>query len=379
MTISTLRISFIMTETILDLHRGKAGPMPLASYVSEPGYIDIVDAVQRGDAAPLRLCMPWPYTGGQHFWNAYLYDQEPADAGGKLCFEKLVPLRLPQLAEKIEANIPDLVPPENVRMEIKGYYYPYGTGLVVTATLSGAFDIKRAGSLAFELRFGKVHRMTWPGEAVTEPLMLEQLLVSALNRLRTVGFGDGIAGVRSQIFSLATVLRGSEVDPNQPLVPDSPTHRLLNGLAGWVKDWAGLRPPALVDGTTQLRRQRATAWPSNVLCAAKRGRAVWFPGHFLPASPGRRLSCYHHNLCFGSLQAESLLMLTAEVSDVFAGAPAVPASIQRLGRISAGLLARLSGGKKSYRSDSLRAQIAQSDQLADVNALRQRFGMPAIA
>ncbi|MDQ3562579.1 MAG: hypothetical protein M3436_00035 [Pseudomonadota bacterium] len=53
----------------------------------------------------------------------------------------------------------------------------------------------------------------------------------------------------------------------------------------------------------------------------------------------------------------------------------MPNSIQRFGRLAAGLLARLHGGVRTYRSDSLRAQIAQAGELPDVNGLRRRFGM----
>jgi hypothetical protein len=38
-------------------------------------------------------------------------------------------------------------------------------------------------------------------------------------------------------------------------------------------------------------------------------------------------------------------------------------------------LARLHSATKTYRSNSFRAQIAQSAQLKEVNALRKRFGM----
>jgi len=135
MTINALRLSFVVTENILDLQRGTGPAMPLGSLVNEPGYINIVNIVQRGGAAPNQLQMPWPHRAGNHFWDAYLQDKLPGDAGGKLCFEKLVPLRLPRFVEKIEMVLPE-PGPTSMRLGIEGFYYPYGTGLLVTAALN---------------------------------------------------------------------------------------------------------------------------------------------------------------------------------------------------------------------------------------------------
>lgn len=379
MTISALRLSFIFTETILDLQRGAGGVMPLGSFVTKPGYTDTVDALRQGGTAPLELGLPWPYPVGQHFWDAYLHDKQPGDAAGKLCFEKLVPLRLPKLFKKIETELPNAPAATVARVGIEGFYYPHGTGLLVTTALEGAFDAAMAGGLALRLRYEKVYRPTMSPAGPAASLNLEQLATYALNRLRELGFGSGVSGKRSDLFSIATIVRGDNVDPTQPLAPDGQTHRLLNGLAAWIHPWQQLQAPALQAGESQLYVKTATAWPGNVLFAAKRGRAVWFPGLFLPApSPLHKLACYHRNLGLASLQADSLLMLAAAVEDAFAQPALVPNAIQELGRLAGGLLARLHSGTKTYRSDSLRAQIAQSEQLQDVNTLRQRFGMDPI-
>lgn len=384
MTIDVLRLSFVVTETILDLQLGTGSAMPLGSLVSEPGYIDTVDTVQHGGAAPLGLQMPWPYRAGNHFWDSYLHDKLPGDAGGKLCFEKLVPLRLPKFVEKIETDVQAFAP-ASARLGIEGFYYPHGTGLLITATLIGELDFAAAGNIVHSLRSSKVYKSPWPTQAAGS-LNLEQLMTAALDQLRKLGFGDGVSGARSAPFSIATVLRGKAVDPDQSLAPDGDIHRLLNGFAGGVPNWQHQPAPPLVAGSTQLDLKKDTSRNGNVLLAAKRGRAVWFPGYFLPpkpilpaAPPQHQLGCYHRNLSVGSLQVESLLMLAAEAESVYAKGALVPASIQRLARIAAGLLARLYSGSKCYKSGSLRAEIAQSAQLEDVNALRQRFGMPPIS
>lgn len=379
MTIQALRVSFVFTETILDVQRGVGGATPLAGFITEPGYIGTVDALQKGIAAPLDLRLPWPYPAGQHFWDGYLHERQPGDAKGKLCFKKIVPLRLPKLAEQISISPADAPNDVTVRAAVEGFFYPHGTGLLITATLGGAFDIEAAGRLALQLRYDKVYGLTLPGKVPAQGLTLNQLATRALDRLREAGFGGSVSGIRSEMFSIATVLRGDNVDPNQPVTADGPSHRLLNCLSGWVKAWRHLQAPALQADVTQLRLKTATRWPGDILFATKRGRAVWLPGRFGPVSPPVHwLACYHRNLALGSMQTESLLMLAAAVEEDFAQPALVSNAIQKLGRNATGLLARLHSGIKTYRSDSLRAQIIQSAQLGDVNALRQRHAMDPI-
>jgi hypothetical protein len=369
MILNALRLSFLFTETILDPDRGKGAS--LQSFFTEPGYIGTIDELRAGRAAPLELGLPWPYPVGQHFWDAYLSERHAGDASGKLCFEKLVPLRLPKFLEKIE-----MVSPGIARVGVEGFYYAHGTGVIVTATVEGDFDTTKAGNLALGLRYDRIFQPNWSGSR--GPASLDQLATEALDRLRREGFSTGVTGTRSNLFSIATILRGKDVDPNQPVAPDGDTHRLLNGLANWVRAWQQLTPPPLVAGKTELRIKSATAWPGNVLFAGEHGRAVWFPGLFLKTSqPRHLLSCYHRNLSLASLQAQSLLVLAAAYQGDYPQGMLAPAATQRMAKLAAGLLGRLYGGKNTYRSDSLRAQIGQSAQLQDVNALRQRFGMPS--
>lgn len=371
MAIKALRISFVFTETILDLQLDVAVGAPLEGFVTEPGFRNIVDDLQNQKPAPLGLMLPWPSPVGHHFWDYYLNQRTPEYADGKLCFEKLVPLRLPKLADKVEA---DLASKSRVTME--GFYFTYGVGLLITVDLSGEFDLATAGDLALRVRNNKIFKTTLaPTDA---SLSLQQVATTALNRLRTMGFGAKVAGTPNGLFSVATVVSCDGVNPNQPLKPDGEVHRLLGGLSGWVNGWRGLSLSPPVSGETQLRT-RTSDRPGDVLYAAKRGRAVWFPSLFDPKSTRHSLGCYHRNLTLGSLQAESLLGLASAVEETFAEAAIPSTAIQRLGQLAAGLLARLHGGAKTYASDSLRAQVAQSRALPDVESLRKRFGMIPIA
>lgn len=371
MIIKDLRLTFVLTETILDVQTKLAPGTPLSAFVTQPGYIQTVERLQRGGEAPLdfALRLPWLHPEGHNFWNRYLHDKAARDATGKLCFDKLVPLRLPGLAEAITATLPEVG-----RVRIEGFYYPFGVGLLISVDLVGAFDIAAAGTLALKVRNDRIYHPSWAAPP-SQPMNFNQLATAALDRLRALGFG-GIAGQRSDPFSVATIVLGNGVDPTQPLVADGDVHRLLNGLANWIHPWQQVAPPALQDGVTRLDLRSAAVWPGHVLFAGKRGRTVWFPGLFTRA-PGEihSLGCYHRNLAIGSMQTESLLMLAAAVETALTQPAPVPNSIQSLGRMAAGLLGRLFTGKKTYRSDSFRAQIQQSGQFHEVNALRQDLGM----
>lgn len=375
MTINALRMSFIFTETLLDFQKYGAPVAALTGFASKLGYIGIVDALQQGGTAPLSLSLPWPHPVGQHFWDFYLHHKAPGSAPGRLCFEKLVPLRLPKVVDKVAVVLPGVAAQTTARATLESFYFVHGIGLLLTIALEGAITHADAGAYAISLRYDKVYEPAWPGEGAAAAVTLNQLGTAALDRLRKLGFGSGISGTRSELFSIATVLRGDGVNANQALVADSPDHRLLNGLAGGVRAWSQVAAPALIAGRTQLSMRQSTAWPGNVLFAAKRGRAVWFPGQFLPTSqPSHGLACYHRNLALASLQTESLLGLAAAAEYEFAQ-PGVPSEIEELGQLGVGLLARLCSGAACYRSSSLQAQIAQSAQLADVNALRARLKM----
>jgi hypothetical protein len=386
MTIALFNLTFVYTETILDVQRGLPAEAPLADFVTEPGYIDNVDKVLGGSPGALGLTMPWPHPNGQHFWDAYLLEKQARDATGSLCFKRLVPLRLPKLAESFQAALPGVAQAAQPRLGLEGFYFPHGTGLLIKAAVAGSFDTAQAGHAALSLRYDKVFRTCWSASDTQADLCLDEVATAALDRLRQQGYGKGVSGRRSEMFSIATITRGDGADPLKPLAQDGPDHRLLNGLVSWIPDWEKkpLGPP--VAGVSQLRVKDQTAFPGNVLFADKRGRAVWFPSQFLPPTPPRsRLGCYNRNLGAGSLQVESLLMLCDLIEEAFSQGGPVPASIQRLGRLAAGLLGPLYGvglvsswGPRLYRSDSLRAQIAQSRQLPGASALRQRLGMPAI-
>jgi hypothetical protein len=367
--IKDLRITFIFTETMPGLSEQVQQSAPLAAFVSKPGYVQIVDRLRQGDSAPLDLCMPWLHPHGQNFWRDYL-DTPPQDAKASLCHDNLVPLRLPRLFGVTTHGFPP-----GSRVLLESLYFPFGTGLMISTLLRGQFDIASAGAHALSARYDKAYRIG----TSEQPMTLEQLATAALDDLRLKGFGRGVTGRRSKLFSVASIVRGDGADPKLPQSTGGKVHCLLNGLSNWTRAWADLAPQPLKDRETKLDTKTTTAWAGDLLFAGKRGRAVWFPWTFSSgAGQIHSLGCYHRNLSFASLQTEALLILAAEVAAEMALPTPTPNKVQWLGRRAAGLLGRLHSGVKCYRTDSVRAQIEQSDLLTDVNALRQHFNMPSI-
>ena len=373
MQLDRIRLSFLFTETLLDL-QGAAAGAPLEGLLEEGGYVSTVDTLQAGGAAPLDLVLPWPHPVGHHFWDYYVHAKRPGKADGALCFSKLVPLRALKVADAVDCSLPG-----GPRVTLEGYYMPYSVGLLLTVELAGAMTVQAAGDLALQVRYGPVFTPVWNGVAAGA-LRLEQLATQALDRLREQAFGAEAAGTPGQMFSVATILAASGVNPNTAIVTGTPTHRLLNGLSSWVKTWSQLSPPAPQDGVAKLKTRTNSTFPGDMLFAAERGRAVWYPGLFgLPAGTVHSLGCYHRNLAVGSLQVEHLLGLASAIEGRFKGPQMVPNSVQKLGGLVGGLLAQLYKGEKTYCSDSLRAQIAQSQALAEAESLCARLGLPGVA
>ena len=387
MLITMLRLSFAQTETSLD-RQGRSGGAPLENFASRAGYVDIVDAVRKDAAMSLGLTMPWQYPVGNHFWDKYLHDKVAGDARGNLCYDKLVPLRLLQCAEKVTISMSDLLPATACRATLEGYFYPHGTGMLASVDLLGQFDAAAAGRVAQVARWDKVYRSQPPNQIIPpHDENLNATMSNALVTLRETGFGKEFSGARSELFSIATVVQGEAIDSSVAVREDSDIHRMLNGLASWDRMFSERPAPKLVEDNTTLHLKKETAgFPGNLVVAAERGRAVWFPKYFGPAPasrPRHLLGCYHRNLSVGSLQVDSLLMLAAAVKDEFESGATVPSSIRKLGEIATGLLrafcdGRDSAGKDTYRSESFRLQIAQSKHITEVNALCQHLGKPPI-
>ena len=288
MRINDLRLTFIFTETILDPPLIGGVAMPLARFVTEHGYPDVIDAARNG-RAPLQLELPWPYSPGQHFLDLRPHDRMSRDASGNLCFEKLAPLRLGKLVKKIRAVLPqEFAQSSRARLGIEGYYYPHGIGLLITAILEGEFDITKTGDLGLETAVWRRLPAVMAGNRLPQNSSSGS---SSLQPWRSIACASS-ASARESTACVAACSRSPpscvattsiEIDLLSRQRGPSPAQRT----ADWVHGWRGHQAPQLVAGSTKLLISRRMAWPGNVLYGLNEGGQCGSRGNFFR----RRLRC----------------------------------------------------------------------------------------
>jgi len=370
MIITRFRASFIQTETIPEAWRIVAAP--LRALTMELGYARLIDTLQRGQEGTLGLQLPWPRPSGQHFWERYLHHMTPGRATGRLCFERLVPLRYPGPVLRLRPELARNGQPVTAHLTLEGFFYPFGIGAIATVTVEGEFDLAETGEVAQAIRKSKAYRPTDLAAGAAEPpVTLDRMLGDALTKLAATGFSETAGGERGLPLSVVTVLTGRAAATE---LTDE-VRALLGGLTHWTST-----PQNAAEGRfARLKTRRATSRPGDILAAADRARVVWFPMSFDErVDPVHTLACYHRNLVFATLQTESLLALGASIERSYAQSAIVPNTLQRWGDLATDRLAELLAGRQTYRSNSVRAQILSSDRLTAVAALIARYCKPAL-
>lgn len=373
--IHDLRLSFIWTETCLDLIRDVESPgtgiAPLAFLGRRPSYARRFEEALEGGNVPLDLEAPWPRPSGQYFWTYYLEGCTPGRVSGVRAWKALVPFR-GEVPATVEA--PWLQPG---RLTLEGYFYPHGLALVVTASCRSALTPGEAVEKAFEIRRTKRYSVEWPSREGSDVLALDALASRALFELRRRSFLFAGVDDRSVTpFSVTTVVQGEGVDPGAQPQRGGKVQRMLEAVTTWWPTWRYDELPELENATLKIRR----APPSHVLYGHKRGRAVWFPALFTQKGGDlHSLSCYHRNLVLASLQVESLSGLVAVTAKQIDEGAWLAASHQECARRAAGILGRMYGGVATYKSWSPRVQIEQNDLVPVVNRVRDYLDMSPLS
>lgn len=364
--ISDLRISWIWTETFPDL---LSSPSPLQSpwgeLMSGSDYATAFASAQAGGGA---LLLPWGATESNHihyFWTYYL-EQNPYQVPADEAYRRLVPFR-GRTPAKVLASV------DEARVILECYHYPHGLGLVVTLQLKQDLPLKKAVGLAVDAARTDDHEVTWP-DGSTGQVSVTQLGFQTLDRLRASTFGAGTVQGRRSIkpFSVATVVRGSGVDPKVANTQDSDVHRALEALCRWSPNWENDVLSPMAGRTIPIRQAPASHW----LYGTDSGRAVWFPDSFA-ATTGKKssLGCYHRNLLLASLQTESLCQLMVLGRERMMLNQPVSIALNKVLRNGAGVLGRLYGADKAtYRSASPTRQIDDNGWTQAVNYIRHQVG-----
>jgi hypothetical protein len=348
-TISSLRLSMIWTSPV----RVPAATA-IAPLADDAAYEQVFAAAQ---AAPARFAPPWPPVSGALFWTYYL-SRKAATADGATCRRHLVPVR-----ERLPAVATSLA---GVRLVLEGFYAHTGIAVVLSAQLTAPLDSPLgAGDVidrATALRRDQVL------DTAAGVQRADEVAAGALARLTAEVTGTALppGTLPDPVFSIATVVQLDGLCEPTAVAQGDERHRFVDALAHLDHDWRTTVLPDLA--TRRLDTKQAPA--SHLLYARNRARTVWYPTHARAGTDHpTRLSCYHRNLTFASLQTELLLGYSAKISQL-GQAPSVRES-DDLGRAQR-MLQRLYG-RTSYRSGSVLAQItARKDE---VNQARLALGL----
>ena len=374
---SDIRISFIWVETVLEGLRDTPRPgarlallnsrIPFAPFFEkareQPVPID--------DSSGISLQAPWPKPTGQRFWQPYLDQTPPSSVSGEQAWKSLVPLRA-KLPFRITSSAVAALPFFDV------FFYPCGLALLGTVRLSTNLSLEAAVEEAFKIKRDKIFTVEWP-EGPQQSLSLDAVAERAADAMRKWAWGEGSVPHRTDLdaFTIFTVTQGKGVD----LIPLSKTPDIQRALAA-VTNW---RPTWKTDPSADLEKVRVSSHKTpaseaqSLVYGGKRGRALWFPDLFAGSPTGSSLACYHRNLSQASLQVETLCGFARETAQQLADNKDLSFFEAECTRNAAGILGRVYGGKKSYRSWSLRAQIDNNDFVDDINAIRAFAGWTPLA
>ncbi len=371
------KLSLLWSETVLDLLQEETplkAPMRFLgrNYSYETRFADAVreqvvlltaKLQPRGELAP-----PWPKPIGQRFWMYYLKKRKLDEVSGREAWNALVPFRIrPRF-------MPEAAPPVDSVLS-EGFAYPHGFAWVLTLECRGTFTPEDVAGTAQELRRTRLMTVTWEG-GTSEQCSVDTLAARAMQGLRSAIFGANAAAgteLSADPFTVFTILQADGVDAECAVEPKGEIHRMLEAVTNWRPTWKQDPLPEL----SEVSIDRRSGPAGHLIYGRKRGRAVWFPASFQPPAPGqpgpKSLGCFHRNLVFASLQAESLLGLLAVAA--IAG-PILPGPYDNCARNAAGIMGRLYGGvDDTYRSGSLRAQVDQQGLVAMMNTARARYKM----
>lgn len=378
-TIEDARLSFLWNETNLRLLTDSEAPFGFLGYDSD--YAKMFDRINAGES-PHKLGVPWEHPTKQHFWLFYVEgharEDRLATLSGALAWKFMVPFR---------RRLPGKVTADGLQggLFCEALFYPFGFGLIVTARVCNRLTLEKLVDVAYELRNKRCLKVERPGGA-PEAFTLQELARQCMTDIRKEALGPNATPGRfspANPFTVLTVVKGNDVNPDEPLVEGDTVHHALEALTNWPDQGMNAKPRLLKE--SKLNPYRANARDGELVYAGSRGRAVWVPGLFMPQEPDplvvsryhRKLSCYHRNLVFVSIQVESLCgLVNATVTDGIDLAH-LPEKQRKCVRLVANVLGRMYGGnvELTYRSMSPQYHIEQNKWTGNIDNIRSQCGL----
>lgn len=364
--IHDLRVTSLWVEFLPEL-MDQTLPLaaPLGGLMDKRLYEDAFDRAQAGNHE-LDLQPPWRTYSGQHVWMFYLGRDRLDTLRGAEAYRLAVPLRA---KAPVRAEAPWL----EGYVDVELYYYPFAVAVAITGVSRAELDLDGAAAVAQEItRAGRFE--VWglgPGD---EPDQLSQVALARQVReiarreaFRSTAGGKSLA----EPFTVVTAVRAACSDPKAPAVEGGAVHRFLHSVTHWPTAGKEATLGALRDSVLDVRLPSS----GDLLYAAPRGRAVWFPSLFVGDDPKRHsLSCYHRNLLFAAMQTEALLAVSRDAVAKLEIARKLTGKRLEASRQAALTLGRLYSGVGSYGSWSVRAHIDASGEVPAINRLRDYHG-----
>jgi hypothetical protein len=315
-----------------------------------------------------QLSLPWPDYGQQLFWERYLrrWHQLPA-ATAREGWRALVPLRA-TAPLALWAKDPDTT------VWSEGFLHPWGATFLLTLNVTGRWpglgdaaqrliELRRERSFTLEGREGD-HR-------------LEDAATAGLEALASRA-DDAASGTRWDPFSICTLLaaKGSPA-AFDPALEETGVARFLQAVSTFNPNWESdaVRPAAAAKVAG-----KSAAPASHLVYGTKRGRAIWSPTNFskTPGGGPSTLGCHHRNLVLASMQTEALGRFAEDTANRLGAGTALSGEQKTQAGWAVRILGDLYLGSNTYKSGSVKAQIAQSQLLEPINAVRAEHGLPAI-
>lgn len=372
--ITNARLNLVAGEAFFEHFTGAADAVPEQFWL--PADYGAIFGQLRGGAGSSRYAMPWRTSQRNRFWKAYCEQTPVSQVSAELANRLMVPLRLIAAAAPV-VTLSD--GDERIYYDVFGFPHGLVAALTIQSNTRSPLTVDQWRDRLRTLRLDPIFSVAVAGAPAETGLGCAAAVEAILRWHREHYFGAITAISPSEtIFSIASVIQATGIDPSVALTYQPDLQRSLNAVTAWPINWSAATVPALDEAVLPVSSLNPS--PGDALYAARRGRALWRPALFTYDSGATHrlhtLSCLAHNLLAGAVQAEALRLFAIRYAGLApAEQNAIPAYLPQR---AATLIGRLARGDQTYRSSSVQRQLEDSASLAAVNALLSAQQVPVI-
>lgn len=255
----------------------------------------------------------------------------------------------------------------DVALTCAQYLYPTGSGVLVTAEITGSRE--PAALLELVAQLSTAHVVSVDGRPPTAMAAVIGGLLDDVDRV-VLPAPDPDVVDEPRLRTVATVTHAPGWDA-AVIESGGPVHRLLAGLC--LLSAAPLTGAVAPLEELQVKEPNAN-FPDTVRVATGTGQAVWSPIESAQPAPSTRLRCYHRNLALASMHTAVLLGTARWATQV--PVATLPADARAALRAVLGILGRKYGKSDGVYATRLgRRQIDGSELVPSISSLRLQLGV----